>query len=86
MPSEWDLIEKAKNGDKAALTELVSNCWQPLHRFIAHKMGSADEAQDVTQETFYRAFRSLSNYKKTDSRFTTYLGRIATNLITDMWR
>lgn len=86
MPSEWDLIEKAKNGDKAALTELVSNCWQPLHRFIVHKMGSADEAQDVVQETFYRAFRSLSNYKKTDSRFTTYLGRIATNLITDMWR
>jgi len=86
MPSEWDLIEKAKTGDKAALAELVSNCWQPLHRFIVHKIGSADEAQDVAQETFYRAFRSLSNYKKTDSRFTTYLGRIATNLITDMWR
>ena len=49
-------------------------------------MGSADEAQDVVQETFFRAFRSLASYKQTDSRFTTYLGRIASNLITDMWR
>lgn len=86
MSSEWELIEKAKGGDQAALGELVDECWQPLFRFIAQKLGNADEAQDVVQETFYRAFRSLGSYKKTDSRFTTYLGRIATNLITDMWR
>ena len=86
MSSEWELIEKAKGGDQAALGELVDECWQPLFRFIAQKLGNVDEAQDVVQETFYRAFRSLGSYKKTDSRFTTYLGRIATNLITDMWR
>ena len=86
MTSEWELIEKAKTGDQAALSQLVGDCWQPLFRFITHKMGSADEAQDVVQETFFRAFRSLASYKQTDSRFTTYLGRIASNLITDMWR
>ena len=86
MPSEWELIEKAKAGDKTALGDLVSDCWQPLYRFVSYKLGSADEAQDITQETFFRAFRSLSSYQKTDSRFGTYLGRIASNLITDLWR
>ena len=86
MPSEWELIEKAKAGDKTALGELVSDCWQPLYRFVSYKLGSADEAQDITQETFFRAFRSLASYQKTDSRFGTYLGRIASNLITDLWR
>ena len=86
MPSEWELIEKAKAGDKTALGDLVSDCWQPLYRFVSYKLGSTDEAQDITQETFFRAFRSLSSYQKTDSRFGTYLGRIANNLITDLWR
>ncbi len=86
MPSEWELIEKAKAGDKTALGELVGDCWQPLYRFVSYKLGSADEAQDITQETFFRAFRSLASYQKTDSQFTTYLGRIASNLITDLWR
>ena len=86
MPSEWELIERAKAGDKAALGDLVSDCWQPLYRFVSYKLGSTDEAQDITQETFFRAFRSLSSYQKTDSRFGTYLGRIANNLITDLWR
>ena len=86
MPSEWELIEKAKAGDKTALGDLVSDCWQPLYRFVSYKLGSTDEAQDITQETFFRAFRSLSSYQKTDSRFGTSFCRIASNLITDLWR
>ena len=86
MPSEWELIEKAKTGDQDALSEIVADCWQPLYRFISYKTGSSDEAQDITQETFYRAFRSLASYQKTETRFSTWLGRIAMNLITDIWR
>jgi RNA polymerase sigma-70 factor (ECF subfamily) len=86
MPSEWELIEQAKSGDKNALNEIVAQSWRPLYRFISYKTGNLDEAQDIVQETFYRAFRSLASYQKTDTRFTTWLGRIASNLITDMWR
>lgn len=86
MPSEWELIEKAKTGDREALDEIVSDCWQPLYRFISYKTGRPDEAQDIVQETFYRAFRSLSSYQNTEARFSTWLGRIAANLITDLWR
>ena len=86
MPSEWELLEKAKAGDRDALGEIVAECWQPLYRFISYKTGNLEEAQDLVQETFFRAFRSLASYQKTDTRFSTWLGRIATNLITDEWR
>ena len=86
MPSEWELIEKAKTGDREALSELVANCWQPLYRFVCYKTGSMNEAGDITQETFYRAFRSLGNYRRTEARFSTWLSRIAQNLILDLWR
>ncbi len=86
MPSEWELIEKAKNGDSQALREIVTDCWQPLYRFVSAKTGNSEDAQDLVQETFFRAFRSLSSYHQTETRFSTWLGRIATNLITDMWR
>ena len=86
MPSEWDLIEKAKSGDQQALAELVESCWQPLYRFICRKTGRQDEAQDIVQETFYRAFRSLGSFHRTDARFSTYLGKVAENIIYDSWR
>jgi RNA polymerase sigma-70 factor (ECF subfamily) len=86
MPEENVLIEKARAGDRDALNELVSSCWQPIFRFVSYKIGSSDEAQEITQETFFRAFRSLTSYQNADTHFTTYLGRIALNLITDFWR
>mgnify|MGYP003588242719 CR=1 FL=1 len=86
MPSEQELIVKAKNGDRDALTQIVSDCWHPLYRFISYKTGKPEEAQDIVQETFFRAFRSLSSYQATETKFSTWLGRIAANLITDAWR
>ena len=86
MPDEAQLIEKAQAGDQEALSALVSKCWQPLFRFISYKTGSPEDAQEITQETFFRAFRSLSSFQKSDTKFATYLGRIASNLITDLWR
>jgi RNA polymerase sigma-70 factor, ECF subfamily len=86
MPSETELIAKAKAGDRSALDELVAGCWQPLYHLIRRKTGSPEDAQDLAQETFFRAFRSLARYEKTETQFSTYLGQIALNLITDFWR
>ena len=86
MPTEPELIAKARTGDREALDELVAACWHPIYRLISYKTGSPDDAQEITQETFFRAFRSLSGYRQTDASFTTYLGRIAINLVTDFWR
>jgi len=87
MPvDENELIVQAKTGDRAALNELVAQYWQPVYHFALYKTGNQQDAEEVTQETFIRAFRSLSNYQFTGAAFTTYLKRIAVNLITDFWR
>ena len=87
MPvDENELIAQAKLGDRTALNELVAQYWQPVYHFAVYKTGNQQDAEEVTQETFIRAFRSLPNYQFTGAAFTTYLKRIAVNLITDFWR
>jgi len=86
MPEEDILIGKAQAGDRDALNMLVSAYWHPVYRFVSYKTGSSEDAQELTQETFFRAFRSLPNFRKTDATFKTYLSHIALNLIRDFWR
>ena len=86
MLPEDIVINKAQTGDRDALNELVSIYWHPVYRFVTYKTGLPEEAQELTQETFFRAFRALPGYKKTTATFKTYLFHIALNLIRDYWR
>lgn len=86
MKDEQSLIKNAQNGDREALNILIGNYWQSVYRLVCYKVGNSDDAQELTQETFLRAFRSLERYKDTGAAFKTYLGRIALNLVTDFWR
>lgn len=86
MLQEDILIGRAQTGDRDALNELVSFYWHPVFRFVSYKTGSPEDAQELTQETFFRAFRSLATFRKTDATFKTYLNHIALNLIRDFWR
>ena len=88
MPNltERQLIAAAQGGDKFALNELLTQHWQPIVQFIAYKVGSQQDGQDIAQETFLRAFRALPRYEERNATFRTYLGRIALNLIADHWR
>jgi RNA polymerase sigma factor (sigma-70 family) len=80
------LITKAKDGDREALNTLISRYWQPIYRLIYSKLGNEDDAKELTQDTFMKAFRSLPQYKVLDVPFKSYLVRIAINLVTDFWR
>lgn len=86
MQQDECLIGKAQAGDRDAVNELVSIYWHPIYRFISYKIGSPEDAQELAQETFFRFFRSLPNYKKTNAALKTYLNHIAHNLIIDFWR
>ncbi|MDD4599960.1 ECF RNA polymerase sigma factor SigD [bioreactor metagenome] len=86
VTNEQALISEAQNGDREALNILIGNYWQPIYRLVCYKVGNSDDAQELTQETFLRAFRALGRYKDTGASFKTYLGRIALNLVTDFWR
>ncbi|MGI6091665.1 MAG: RNA polymerase sigma factor [Veillonellaceae bacterium] len=86
MKNDQALILDAKNGDREALNILIEKYWQPVYRLVCYKVGNSEDAQELTQDTFLRAFRSLERYHDTGASFKTYLGRIAVNLITDFWR
>jgi RNA polymerase sigma-70 factor (ECF subfamily) len=86
LTDENELIVKAQQGEKQALNTLVTLYWQPVYRLIYYKVGHVDDAQELTQETFYKAFRSLPRYQQGEATFKTYLGRIALNLVNDFWR
>ncbi len=86
MQTEAKLIERAKTLDRDALNALISTFWQPVYRFVLYKTGDAEDAKEITQETFLRVLRALPKYEQTEASFQAYLNRIAANLITDAWR
>lgn len=71
------LVKKVQNGDKQAFNLLViryqNKIWSLVARYVPEK-----DIQDVAQETFIRAYRSLENFRG-DSAFYTWLYRIAVN-------
>lgn len=79
------LISAARSGDAGSFESLIRRYQAPVYRFVVHLIGDPSAAEDVTQETFVRAFRSLRRYRG-DSRFTTWLFAIARNCATDHLR
>jgi len=73
-----DLIAKAKQGDRAAFDELVKATYQRVHSLAFRLTGNEHDADDVVQDTYVRAFRSLRKFRG-DARFSTWLHRITAN-------
>lgn len=80
------LLERAQRGDRDALDELCRREWRPIYALAYSALGNAAEAQDLTQEAFLRALRSLPAYRVTGAPFHAYLKKIALNLVRDGWR
>lgn len=77
----WDLsklVERAKEGDVTAFDELVKSTYKSTYHLALKLTGNVDDAFDVLQETYLRAFRSLKKFKA-DSSFPTWLYRITSN-------
>jgi RNA polymerase sigma-70 factor (ECF subfamily) len=73
-----ELIAKAKQGDRAAFDELVKATYQKVHGLALRLTGNEHDADDVVQDTYVRAFRSLRKFRG-DARFSTWLHRITAN-------
>ena len=79
------LIERALDNDIAAFESLVARYQTRITAYAARMLGSVDDAEDVAQETFIKAYRSLDSFRGASS-FSTWLYRIATNLCIDRAR
>jgi RNA polymerase sigma factor (sigma-70 family) len=75
---ESHLIELARAGDRAAFEELVRRHADRLYAVVLRLSGGPEEAEDITQEAFLRAWRSIKSFRGR-SRFFTWLYRIGIN-------
>ncbi len=72
------LVRRAKSGDLAAYDELVRRYQERIYATLYHMTANHEDANDLTQEAFIRAYHSLRSFKG-DSSFFTWLYRIAVN-------
>lgn len=77
VPDE-ELVSQAQAGRTAAFDELVARHQERVFALAYRILGNADEAEDVQQETFVRAWTSLRAFRG-QAAFTTWLHRIAVN-------
>jgi RNA polymerase sigma-70 factor (ECF subfamily) len=83
---EESLIRRAQQRDQVALTQLYEDNFDRIYRYCAIKIGDRTEAEDMTQQVFLNAIKSLPSYKFRGMPFSSWLYRIAHNQIVDHFR
>jgi RNA polymerase sigma-70 factor, ECF subfamily len=83
--AETDLIREAQQGSRAAFDALVRQYDQAVLRLALHLTGSEQDAEDIHQEAFLKAYRYLGNFRF-ECSFYTWIYRIVTNLCLDLLR
>jgi RNA polymerase sigma-70 factor (ECF subfamily) len=80
------LIARAQNGDVDAFGELYERHAPSIFRFIYSQTQHRLDAEDITSDVFFRAWRSLPRYQDQGFSFSPYLFRIARNALIDSRR
>src|SRR5882672_7403938 len=84
-PSDAALITAWQGGDEQAAAELVGRHARPLARFLAGAGAPEADVDDLVQETFIRAFRSVDRFRG-QCQFRTWLLTIGGNVLKDFGR
>lgn len=82
--TDTEQIERYRQGDTEALSELVERYRRPLFGFILRMTNKNEDAEEIFQEVWLRAIHNLARYR--DHRFLSWLFRIAHNLVIDRSR
>ena len=83
--SDEELVDAFQAGDLSAFDDLVRRWERRILAAVYRVMGTEDEARDLCQETFLRAYRALGGFKR-EARFSSWLYQIALNLCRDRMR
>jgi RNA polymerase sigma-70 factor (ECF subfamily) len=78
-------IEKAKKGDQFAFTFLLDHYWNEVYGFMLKRTENETDAEDITIETFAKAFDKIATYNP-EFQFNTWLIAIAKNVHIDLLR
>ena len=83
--TDEELVAKSIGGDADSFNELVLRWERPIYALAYRTIGREEDARDVCQETFLRAFRALPGFRG-QAKFSSWLYRIALNLCRDWLR
>ena len=87
MDNLSQLIKKAKEGNRDAFGQIYNLFYRRIFRYCKFNLRNEQDSQDICQETFLKAWKSISNFtEKKGGSFQAYLFRIARNLIIDASR
>src|SRR5262245_62451264 len=83
--TDEELVARSIGGDADSFNELVVRWERPIYALAYRTIGREDDARDVCQETFLRAYRALPGFRG-QAKFSSWLYRIALNLCRDWVR
>jgi RNA polymerase sigma-70 factor, ECF subfamily len=83
--TDEELVARSISGDKESFNELILRWERPIYALAYRTIGREEDARDVCQETFLRAFRALPGFRG-QAKFSSWLYRIALNLCRDWVR
>ena len=83
--AEAEFIERLKRGESAAFEEWVADRSGEIYGLLFRLTENSEEARDLTQETFLRAFQSISRFRG-EADLKTWIYRIAINQARNRWR
>src|SRR4026208_2334862 len=80
--TDEELVARSRGGDLDSFNQLVVRWERPIYALAYRTIGREEDARDVCQETFLRAFRALKGFKG-EAKFSSWRERIALNLCRD---
>jgi len=82
MEEEREIISRVLAGDRKAFELIVNRYKNPVMKIVFRSTGNYDASLDITQETFFKAWKYLKSYRP-DMKFSSWIFKIATNLARD---
>ncbi len=83
--TDEELVARSIRGDAESFNQLILRWERPIYALAYRTIGREEDARDVCQETFLRAFRALPGFRG-QAKFSSWLYRIALNLCRDWMR
>jgi len=83
--TDEELVARSIRGDAESFNQLILRWERPIYALAYRTLGREEDARDICQETFLRAFRGLPGFRG-QAKFSSWLYRIALNLCRDLMR
>lgn len=81
-----ELVDRARDYDVEAFGQLYDRYYDKIFSFVYYKVGNRFEAEDISEQVFLKALENITKFKWQGTPFSSWLFRIASNLVVDYFR